>query len=191
MWILKATGNIKNPKLENSETIKKYCAENNDPYDVLWLPSNKENFESILNRYPGIPTVLIYDRKNTLLENANGEECQKMLISFFSDSLKYKYKVVNDSSLSYLRSRIKPIDTGNLFENYDYVVVYSWVKYVPKITEDLFQRLSAVKATDKRKICFISLNKDWQQGMYDKAPKLNGKVQSDGKASAPKQVAQP
>jgi hypothetical protein len=187
MLLLKFTGNIKNPKLEGHESIRRYCNEKKDPYDILWVANDKVDFEAIVNRYPGIPTVLIYDRNYSLLENANGEACQKMLISFFGDSLKYKYKKSYDSSYTFIQSKIKSIDfSKSLLDSYDYIVIYAWAKFTPKITEDLFSRLNSVKNTDKRDICFISLNKDWQEGMYARAPRLNGKVHSDGKATAPK-----
>ena len=98
MMLLKATGNIKNPKLETGESIRAYCLKNNDPYDILWMPDTNEHLEKILNRYPGVPSVLIYDKEYNVLQNAHGEKCQKMLIEFFSDSLKHHYIKVNDSS---------------------------------------------------------------------------------------------
>ena len=187
MLLLKLTGNIKNPQLEDNESIKKYCQKNKDPYDLLWVANDKENFEELITRYPGIPTVLIYDRNYLLLENANGEACQKMLISFFSDSLKYKYKKSNDSSYTYIKSKTRVVDSSlSLLNSYDYIVIYVWAEFTPKIAKDLFTRLDRVKRTDKRNICFISLNKDWPRGMYSKAPRLNGKVHNDGNANAPR-----
>ncbi|MES2679927.1 MAG: hypothetical protein V4635_08590 [Bacteroidota bacterium] len=186
MMALKLSGNIKNPKLEDSQSIIRYSKKMYDPYDYLWLPDTKIHFDEMLTRYPGIPEVLIYDKNFTVLKNAHGEHCQKMLIAFFSDSLKYQYNKVMDSSYFFLKNKSRVIASTSVSTNYDYTIIYSWVKWTPKLTKDIFERLAAIKKSNKYKVCFISLNKDWQKGMYDQAPHFNNKVKNDGSALAPR-----
>jgi hypothetical protein len=186
MMVLKFSGNIKNPKLEDSESIKKYARTFNDPYDFLWFPDTKTHFEDIINRYPGIPEVLIYDKNYSVLKNAHGEQCQKMLIAFFSDSLKYHYNKVMDSSYFFLRDKSRVIDSAAVSKTYDYTIIYSWVKWTPKLTKDIFKRLAEIKKTNKYDICFISLNKDWQKTLYERAPHFTNKVKNNGSALAPR-----
>ena len=186
MIMLKLSGNIRNPKLEDVNSVKKYSQQMNDPYDFLWLPDTKVHLEEIINRYPGVPEVLIYDKNYSVLRNAHGESCQKMLIEFFNDSLVYQYVKTNDSSYIFLKKKTQVVDSGNAPKNYDYTIIYSWVKWTPKLSKDIFKRLDAVKKTNKYKICFISLNKDWEKGMYEEVPRFTGKVGNGGSASAPK-----
>lgn len=176
MMALKLSGNLKNPKLQDAESIKKYADKFNDPYDYLWMPDSKLHFDQILKRYPGMPEVLIYDKNYSVLKNAHGEACQKLLISFFIDSLKHEYKKINDSSYAFLQEKTKEVAKNKPPQDYDYIIVYGWVKFTPKITKDVFERLSAIKKTGQYKICFVSLNKDWQKELDRKAPKLSGKV---------------
>lgn len=186
MVVLKMSGNIKNPKLETNEKIKKYSEKEGDPFDILWVANSTRSFEELITRYPGMPTVLIYDKSMNVLENSRGEECQKMLINFFNDSLKFKYIKVQDSSYSFLKQRVKAIENKSHVEKSDYIVVYLWVKWTPKITKDIFERLKKIKEKKNYDICFISLNKDWHQDLHEKAPYLKNKIVVDGSASAPK-----
>lgn len=185
MMLLKISGNIKNPKLEDSKTIKKYCKKMKDPFDILWMADSKENFDRILVKYPGAPEVLIYDKNFEVLQNAHGEECQKMLMNFFIDSTVYNYKKVYDSSYTFIKEKISVVEQYEVKKDYDYVIVYSWFKWTPKLNKRLFKKLTAIKKTNDN-ICLISLNKDWQKGQYTEAPHIGNKVTNKGSASAPK-----
>jgi hypothetical protein len=186
LFLAKLTGNIKNPKLENGKTIKLYSEKYKDPYDLLWMADSKLHFEEIIQRFTSIPEVLIYDRNFAVLQNAHGEECKKLLISFFTDSLAHEYIKINDSSFKFIKARTKVVDYKATSANYDYTIIYLWTKWTPKFSKDIFERLAKIKNNGKYNICFISLNKDWQEGMYEEAPKINNKVHNGGRALARK-----
>jgi len=185
--LLRISGHIKKPHLEDSKSIKKYCKKAQDPYDIIWMASTKDYFDKIIYKHPGSPDVLIYDKHFNVLQNARGEECHKMLINFFNDSTEYQYKILVDSSYTFLKQKTLVVDSKSIFEDYDYIVVYSWFKWTPRLTKDLFERLSDIKKTNKFKILFISLNKDWQKGQYIRPPKISNKVKNNGRANAPKE----
>lgn len=172
LLLARAGGYVKNPKLQKHQTIKRFCAKHNDPYDKLIIPKSKLDFAKILNRYPGFPTVLIYDKNFNVLENAQGEACHKRLISFFNDSLMFKYKKVYDTSYSFISEKVLVIDSTNTEKKYDYIIIYSWAIWTPRLSKDLFKRLGEIKKENKFRICFVSLNKDWQKEQYKKAPRL-------------------
>jgi hypothetical protein len=179
---LKLAGEIKNPKLEDAESIKKYCESKNDPYNLLWMPDSRIHFEEISKKFPGLPEVFIYDKNYTVLKNAHGESCNKLLIDFFNDSLKNEYKKINDSSYTYLKQRCRIVDSKNTPQSFDYTVIYCWAKFTPRITKDLFNRFNTIKQSKKYNILFISLNKDWQKGTFDKVPPISAKVKRNGRA---------
>jgi len=172
MPLARVGGYVKNPRLQQHQTIKRFSAKHNDPYDKLVVPKSKQDFAKILNRYPGFPTVLIYDKNFNVLENAQGEACHKRLINFFSDSLMFKYKKVYDTSYSFINEKVLVVDSTQNEEKYDYTIIYSWAIWTPRLSKDLFKRLDEIKKENKFKICFVSLNKDWQKGQYKKAPRL-------------------
>jgi len=174
-FFMKVTGNIRNPKLENSTSIIKCCKKWKDPYDLLWVPNSKKNFNEIVRKYDEVPMILIFDKNFSLLNNVEGKDCTWKLISYFNDSLIPKYKNNVDSSYFFVQRKCKEIDKKMLSMDNDYTIVYIWAKYGPKLSKSLFASLTEVKQKYKSRVRLISLNKDWQKDLHEEAPRLGKK----------------
>ncbi len=176
VFLLKISGDLRNPKLEDDTSIKKYCETWKDPYDALWMPDNKDNFSQIIKKFNGIPQMLIFNRNNALLKTAYGEDCHYMAETFFTDSLALDDRKQTDSSFHFLKNKCRIVDKKSEPDHYDYTVVYIWGKFAPKLSREMFESLAEIKKSGKFKIMYISLNKDWQKDQHTTAPRLNNKT---------------
>ena len=172
MFLLKAGGYLRNPKLEDRNSIKEYSKKKGDPYDLLWVSGSTQGFDTLLVRYPRLPSVAIFDRDMSMVENAQGEACHKMIMDFLKDTMSNAHIKTKTDSWQIFEKYCTQADIKSETQGYTHTIVYSWAIYTPRLTKRIFERMRELRDSTQLNLRFISLNRDYQKGLHQEVPKL-------------------
>jgi len=165
---LKLTGNYKSPKKENAISIKNYCSRNDVKYDLLFCAKSESDYKAFLKMYNAIPTTLIYNHAGDLVSVNSGSDCPWQTLQKFkelNDSNKTAVTIIKGNNISGILSHLHCIDgnsTSLANYDYDYLFVYTWAKFIPKLSKDMFAASKDVKSNAHFRVKVISVNLDLQ-----------------------------
>lgn len=161
-------GYYKKPKYETKTSIVAYAQKHNAKYDLLYITNSISAFNTIGQKYGGIPATLIFDKQGRLLSVNQGSDCPwktldaiKSLVDSNNNAHIVVQKQTLDSVLNYTQL-IAGNDNILSQNNYDYTIAYIWAKYSPKLTRQLFNSIDQITTNTKRSIKLISIDNDLQ-----------------------------
>lgn len=181
--LLLKIGGFKTPEVETVASIASYGKEHNLKYDLLAVPKDSMAFKT-LNKNFGIPGVIFYNKDLLPVKSSQGTGCPKTAHAFISDinndtehtvdstglTLTKLYAILNE--LNIVNGAKEAILQQIAASDFDYVVVYSWAKYLPKQSMQMAELGTEAKGIDKKNILVLSLNMDFVNTWYKqkKAP---------------------
>lgn len=182
--ILLKIGGFKQPQIETVADIEQYSKEHNIVCNALATPTDSIAFKQ-LNKNLHIPGVIFFNKASLPVKSSNGTGCPKVAKSFISNIKEHDVTEIDTSNLtmSQLSEYIAQLNIlGNNKEellqqiadnNFDYVVLYTWAKYLPKQSLNMAE-LGKEAADVTKKILVISVNMDFVTNWYkkDAAPKF-------------------
>jgi len=169
MPVFRITGEIKKPRHESINSIKRGLATSDSVGDALFVAKSFDNLKLAykVNKY--IPAIHIYDKRGRVLKKLEGNSCPKVA----SASIEYvdtssSLVFLEDAGFETLFSNLKQIsgqeyslNRTNL-ENYDYIIVYFWARYIPKRSKKAIQSIALAMKETKSKFLVLSVNYDYQ-----------------------------
>ena len=162
-----ALGYYKKPRYETKTSIIAYAQKHNAKYDLLYITKSIYSFNTIGQKYGGIPATLIFDKRGRLLSVNQGSDCPwktldaiKSLVDSNNNAHIIVQKQTLDSVLTY--TQLIAGNENTLPSNYDYTIVYIWAKYSPKLTRQLFSSINQITTNTKRNIRLLSIDNDLQ-----------------------------
>jgi len=167
---LRLTGNYKTPKQEDAASLKKYCNKYNAQYDLLFTCNSAADFKTLMKRYPSLPTTLIYDKKGNLVAVNSGSSCPWLTLQKFkalNDSNKNMISVDRSNNFSDILPYIRCADgDSNMLSSkiYDYLMVYTWAKFAPKLSKSMFTTATEVRQAAHYKVKIVAIDMDEQKG---------------------------
>ncbi|MBS1689604.1 MAG: hypothetical protein JSS96_12830 [Bacteroidetes bacterium] len=167
---LRVTGNYKTPKQEDAASLKTYCSKYHAQYDLLFTPKSNTDFILLLKKFPNIPTTLIYDNEGNLVAINSGSSCPWQTLQKFkalNDSSKNLISVDKSNNFSDILSYIRCTDGDSSLLNsstYDYLMVYTWAKFTPKLSKAMFTTATDVKQAAHFKVKIVAIDMDEQKG---------------------------
>ena len=166
--VLKMSGNYKSPKKENPISIKNYCSRNDVKYDLMFCAKSESDYKAFLKMYNAIPTTLIYNRAGDLVSVNSGSDCPWQTLQKFkelNDSNKATVVIIKDRNISGILSHLHCIDgdsTSLSNNDYDYLFVYTWAKFIPKLSKGMFAASKDVKSNAHFRVKVIAVDLDLQ-----------------------------
>jgi|GEM_PF-6557793 len=155
-----------NPKIENAQTVKSWNGLNTE-HALLVVASTKINF-SYLQENIGVPGIIVFDKEGVPIISSRGDGCQITARNKLKDLGSKEFERANEISGKFLRfdslfDKFSVIDksVGHNKIDYDYTVVYTWAKYLPKHSRDMMEAVNQGLADNKAKVLLISLNLDY------------------------------
>lgn len=171
--ILLSFSGIKNPVIESVETIKSTDVIQ-AKYDWLAGSISKSGFNKLQEQL-GVPGIIVFDKNGHALLSNRGEGCQITARSKLKE-LGLNTKIDSSRATKGFRlfddllSNTEVINKGNQsnIEQYKYIVVYTWAKYLPKQSKDMINAVYDGLKDNKDMVLVISLNLDylntWENG---------------------------
>jgi hypothetical protein len=162
--LLRAMGHYKTPRNESPDSIKKYTSDKGLYYDQLYIVSNYESFKEIARiGVEGVPTIQIFDHNKRLLRMAEQSDCTWVLSDYFKEGHGKDMIAFDSTSFPYVMERIIPVDIKTSLDTFDYYVISYWAKYLPKLSNQLFDTTNKMKKSMKDNICFVYVSMDKQE----------------------------
>lgn len=169
--ILYSLGGLKQPELETVQSISNYAKENKVRYNVLATPTDTVAFNR-LNKNLGMPGVIFFNSAHLPLKSSKGTGCPKEAHRFIN-SMTATHKV-DSSQLSITDYKdylpmLEVIDGDKKAladSNYDYIIVYTWAKYLPKQSLAMAKVGTEAAAMKDKNILVISVNLDFTDNWY-------------------------
>lgn len=182
---------LKNPELESVQSISDFKQKNYVPGDILLIAKDTTSFNDIVDTYFGNGRIWIFDNKGAVLEtnvaysNAFGacfRDIKKNIVKkdfdFSSSTIdpsflkKEFFKKLIDNTL--LIEGVSAVDlSDDLFNNYEYIVVYGWSKYFgmsyknPQVKE-----IEDHIKTENKNALLVGVNVDYVDYWYPKEKTL-------------------
>lgn len=205
MLIIKMMGLYKDPKPETPETIIAYCKENNAYYDYLYMPKNDTAaMELIKRRYHRMVTMEPFNNQQQAIyvNHKNGPngcsnataayyQSQDTAVAFCADNNFYFWDKLSFFQLIDKKAEI-PVFEDN-YQNYDYYLMLTWSKMMPKSSKGSFESLYESSLIDSSKnVCVILLDFDARGGkaFFKEVEKMNKKAKKAAKKQAKKEEKQ-
>ena len=175
--IVKAIWEVKDPAIENSETISKTAARYglNKASVVTVAPAE---FPGILNNFHhGIPEALIFDKAGRYIEyKANDSACNAGIFGFIPtlNSLG-DYKRTGKTTLLKTMAPLRDLNGAPLPKNFidttaDFYIFISWTVFAGKLNRDHVYKWQELVAKNKMaKIQVVEVNMDVQRWWPDAA----------------------
>lgn len=163
---------LHNPKLETQISIKSYLDSTNTKVDYVIIPKNYESFTQIKSDFD-VTSIYIFNKNKIAIEsnitNDNGS-----CFSDISKNICNDFKNVNPSFHNkkdkilldlLLRNTIEISNKKIILEKYDYIIVYSWSKF---LTASSSKETLSFLNCKKDNTLIISLNLDYVNSWYGK-----------------------
>jgi hypothetical protein len=166
--ILRATGNYKNPRKEDSLSVLTYCREKQVNYDQLWRIKSEESYNLLLKeKHIGVPNILIFNNKKNAITNEIQTECNWAKAGIVYDTNAIIIEI-GDSTIFYkIMDNFVLVDDRTHSDSPDYYIIGNWAKYLPKLSNSLFETINQQKTQSNIKVKHILLNVDSQKDWYD------------------------
>jgi hypothetical protein len=169
MRIAKKNGDFIQPEKESNNSIVSYCREKNVKYNQLYKVKSEDYFASFIGKYKSIPTIFIFNKNKYLVTTAVKTECPWAMINLLDNSSVEEPKIIQDTILyNEIMSNFILVDNNTSNQDADYYVLCTWAKFVPKMTNTLFETINKQKEEHKINVCHILLNVDLQEGWDSK-----------------------
>ncbi len=161
--IAKRTGEFQNPQEETEKSIIKHCQDNDVNYDQLFVLKSEDNFKSFVSKYKDIPCIFVFDKNKLLMTTAKKTNCPWTMINFLFDTTIRTKKVSDTSLYMEIISHFNMIDNKLGDNQADYYILCTWAKFVPKLSNALFETINKQKKENKLNVCHVLLNVDIQK----------------------------
>lgn len=140
MPILFKLGGLEQPRVETIGSVKDFLADNSARYDVLAVAKDSTMYQ-VLTENIGIPGVIFFNKNRQPIKSSSGTGCPVVARRFAAklhNATVFNIDTTNlaISRLSNVLDACNILDGGKLLaedviENYDYIVVYGWCKFLP------------------------------------------------------------
>lgn len=177
MLLLRAMGEYKTPKPETEESILAYSEKNNFYYDYLYMPINDSALAQVLNHgYFNVGGIFPYDNHlRPIIVNTNKGEngCPHVTaVDYQSQDTAVAIAASDTTEFRRRLSMMKLIDKRQglpditlATQNYDYFIIGTWSKMLPKVSNNVHEDFrKAVSVDTTKKVCTISFNYDAKAG---------------------------
>jgi len=167
--IIKLFYGIKNPKVENEQTLTKYMSKkdiNKDNVYTVDFDNYQTSLESINSK---IPEVFIFNKKGQFIPYGEEYACNASAFSFIENLNKdSSYNSTNNTTLD--RTLIGLCDlkgqprTINTSDNTDFFVFIYWTRWAGKLNKDHVKVWEQqALSNDKADIKVVKINMDFQE----------------------------
>lgn len=187
--LLRAMGEYKTPKSETPESILTYSQKNNFYYDYLYMPINDSALAQTMNHgYFSAGGIFPFDKNLHPIiigkeRNKNGcphiiavdyQSQDTSIATTVSDTLDFWNRL---STMQLIDKRQGIPDITLAIQSYDYLIIGTWAKMVPKVSKNVHEDFrKAVTVDSTKKVCTISFNYDAKAGnQFFKAIKRHNK----------------
>lgn len=161
---LKISGHYRAPHYETPESVLEFAKASNIYYDRLYIPKSLQSFKEMNAAHlAAVPLIRIFDKNKDLLKTAIDNDCSWALADFFHRKQGEGLIVKHDSSYAHTLQHITLLDVKSDQDTFDYYIMSNWAKYVPKLSNSLFEQISVLKKDLDMNVCFISINIDSQK----------------------------
>lgn len=170
--ILHIAGQYKKPKFEDEISLRNFCG--NENVGNLFVIKDLESFAKVYDSISNdLPSLYVFNRdRNQIYYDVS---CSWAKISNL-DSI-YTNQNINDITLnvdkvlSFFKQVNTDVKNSDVNQEYDYYIIYSWAKYVPKLSKIMMKDVAKIKEMYKDKnIYFASINYDLQKAFKDEEP---------------------
>lgn len=168
--LAKLVTGFKNPKIENSQSIKNFIVDNDLDEGINVMPKDKKSYAQLLLMFnKKLPEAVLFDRNgNELLYKENEESCNaglfKIIPSLMPEST---LKKGNRNLAKLINNYTVPISgTSPLMnDDSDFYLIINWAKFVGKKNKDhVLEWEKLAQSNKKTKIKVIKLNMDFREG---------------------------
>ena len=186
--ILVYTYGVRQPKIENNQSLNKFLNKYNIYTNDIHVAADSVVFKELIKG--GVPEAYFFDSKGVYIQYREETESCNANVTRFIDTLKTanNYPIYTDKhSNLHLDTfitkivRLPDLNPIELNENFDYTIVFTWTKYIGKVsTNHLIEWQNAVTTAQERgiKIRPIYLNLDYMEHfgmMKDDLPEFDYK----------------
>lgn len=166
--LLRILGHYKSPKIETSQSIIEYVKSKNLFYDKLYGLSTMNALNELGHSgVKGVPTIQIFNKDKVLLRMAGQNECTWVLANYFKSGHSAEMIVQDSTTYGFVMDRLIPLDIKTTQDTFDFYLISYWAKYIPKLSNRLFEQTNNMKAGMSQNICFIYVTLDEQESWED------------------------
>lgn len=164
-----ATG-FKNPKIENTNTLKAFMKENNLGEGINLMPKDKKSYANLIVVFnKKLPEAVLFDRNgNELQYKQNTESCNAGLFKVLPTLTRESTLKSGTHNLTELITKYTLLlseNTEKIQDDSDYYLLINWAKFVGKKNKDhVLEWEKLAKNNSKIKIKVIKLNMDFREG---------------------------
>lgn len=168
--LAKLVTGFKNPKIENSQSIKNFILDNDLDEGINVMPKDKKSYAQLLLMFnKKLPEAVLFDRNgNELLYKENEESCNaglfKIIPSLMPESTLRKG---NRNLAKLINNYTVPISGTSpmMNDDSDFYLIINWAKFVGKKNKDhVLEWEKLAQSNKKTKIKVIKLNMDFREG---------------------------
>lgn len=167
--IAKAVAGIKNPKIENAETVKSYIKKINFDTQNNLVLKDKSSYKTVLNLfYKSFPEAVLFDNYgNELIYKETATSCNAGLFKVIPELDKNSELKKGTHQLSQVLSDYtKPLDDDSeiITNDSDYYLLINWAVFAGKFNKDHVLAWENLAKNNKNcKIKVLKLNMDLQE----------------------------
>lgn len=164
-----ATG-FKNPKIENTNSIKTFMEENELDKGINLMSKDKKSYVQLLSIFnKKLPEAVLFDRNgDELLYKENAESCNAGLFKILPSLMPESTLKKGEHNLTKLINNYTTPLSGTLPQVdgvADFYLVINWAKFVGKKNKDhVLEWEKLAQNNSKTKIKVIKLNMDFREG---------------------------
>jgi hypothetical protein len=159
----KLTGEFKEPQQESAESIISFCQNKKVKYDKLYVIKSESNFSTFFKKHKYVPGIFVFDNSNNLIARAEKTGCPWAMINFLYDTAVQKEMTQDTTIYLDIISNFKLVNDRTGDKKADYYILCTWAKFVPKLSDALFETINRQKEDNKLKVSHILLNVDLQK----------------------------
>lgn len=163
LFIAKSTGEYTEPQKETPSSIGLYCGELQVNYDELFVIKSAQQYNEFTNKFPQIPGIYVFDKNKNELTSVANSNCPWTKINLLFDSTQHMNCIENTDQFDRILSSFTRVDSISSQDSIDYYMLCTWAKYMPKLTQSLFETIKKQKQQNRLNVCYILLNVDLQQ----------------------------